>query len=980
MSKNLASLPVGLNATTLATIIRIKRKDQVEFTFTDHDRAIPSGGRIYEPANSFSPTQFQSSATLSVDNLDITGIISEIDGITEQDIYSDFFYSAEIWVSQVDYTQPDTGLNKILYGSLGETTLHENKYIVEFRNLTYPLTRKVADMFSKTCRVDFGSERCGIDVEPSWWQSSTQYCPGDYVSAPVYDGKRYLATTNGVSQALGSGGYTAYINASANLVSYWQLSDVLADADWSNVVLACHYNGTNGSTTFTDESTNNYTPTVQGNTQISTTRSKYGGASAKFDGTGDQLTYTYSTDWDITGVDYTIELWLYVEVMPAVDWHAIVTHHNTTTGWRLLYHKDGNLHFATDSGADNGFYTSTGVIKQGQWQHVVAVGYSGRSIAIVDGVVVADKATHSSSTYTGVLRIGATDASNWYMNGYIDDLKITKGTARYTEAFDVPAVPFADDVARVLDSKGSNEGTQINTPTTQVDPLITDTFNSNKAMSFTRANSEYLTVPADATLNNFFASGGGTVEIWMTPTSVIGDSANSGWLINKDDATAGYGTGRSGWGINFHGTSNYIAFFQRFDDGVSTVSFISYKTPNGSIVDGSTYHIVVTYDGSVETNIPNIWLNGVKQTLTANATATATHTASDDSSSPLMIGNCDPAGAQTRYFDGELDDVSLYSTILSDALIEEHYNVGIGIPLFPDFNQTIDGTTVDNGVTWQTKDGYLKQDTVIAPLKIRLNILEAREDLGSGGVYISEFRLFDETGTRIYPASCTSIGSTYINTYCDKLSDDTTGAWAGASPWLNSDHIATLTFSSRFILSSMELETTALSYVAAFSVDVSYDNETTWDTIYEYSGTKTEWVGGLNHLLQIPKADIQVLSRVDIPIAGTTFSDMDYIIDGVLTWITGENAGLSMEVVNYNTTSKTLVLFAPMPYPISFGDTFSVTAGCNHLYLGSDGTTATGHCISRYNNGLNFRGEPYVPTEDVLVGGIGETNKEGYVA
>jgi uncharacterized phage protein (TIGR02218 family) len=78
---------------------------------------------------------------------------------------------------------------------------------------------------------------------------------------------------------------------------------------------------------------------------------------------------------------------------------------------------------------------------------------------------------------------------------------------------------------------------------------------------------------------------------------------------------------------------------------------------------------------------------------------------------------------------------------------------------------------------------------------------------------------------------------------------------------------------------------------------------------------------------------------------------------GVLSWISGANAGLSMEVKSLDAASHTLVLFLPMAYAIAPGDAFTVHPGC-------DKRLAT--CRDVFANVLNFRGEPFVPGLDAL--------------
>ena len=79
-----------------------------------------------------------------------------------------------------------------------------------------------------------------------------------------------------------------------------------------NNSLLLHGDGTNGSTTFKDDSINNHTITAYGNAQISTTQSKFGGASMKFDGSGDYLAIADNDDFELGSSDFTLEAWVYL--------------------------------------------------------------------------------------------------------------------------------------------------------------------------------------------------------------------------------------------------------------------------------------------------------------------------------------------------------------------------------------------------------------------------------------------------------------------------------------------------------------------------------------------------------------------------------------------------------------------------------------------------------------------------------------------
>jgi uncharacterized phage protein (TIGR02218 family) len=78
---------------------------------------------------------------------------------------------------------------------------------------------------------------------------------------------------------------------------------------------------------------------------------------------------------------------------------------------------------------------------------------------------------------------------------------------------------------------------------------------------------------------------------------------------------------------------------------------------------------------------------------------------------------------------------------------------------------------------------------------------------------------------------------------------------------------------------------------------------------------------------------------------------------GVLTWLTGPNAGFSMEVRHWDGTS--IELFENMPFLITASDTYSIEPGCD--------LTRLGDCKTKFNNVLNFRGEDTIPGEDQIL-------------
>jgi len=210
--------------------------------------------------------------------------------------------------------------------------------------------------------------------------------------------------------------------------------------------LLLHFDGTDGSTTFTDSSSNNLTMTVTGNPAISTSQSKFGGSGA-FDGAS-FLSTPATPALDIGTGDFTIEAWVFLNVLPTTDdlvtwWPWMVVYErgspSASDGWQFQIGQT-KLMFSNGSGyevcsGDHGMAPN-------QWYHV-CVTRSGNTFRVfVDGVQVGTRddslALYGGTTYY----IGCETGEGAYLDGYIDDLRVVKGAAAYTANFTPPTAPF----------------------------------------------------------------------------------------------------------------------------------------------------------------------------------------------------------------------------------------------------------------------------------------------------------------------------------------------------------------------------------------------------------------------------------------------------------------------------------------------------------------------------------------------------------
>jgi hypothetical protein len=179
-----------------------------------------------------------------------------------------------------------------------------------------------------------------------------------------------------------------------------------------------------------------------GNAQIDTAVKKYGSGSVEFDGSGDRL-LCYSPRLLPSGREpLTIEFWMRVNSISTnqtiIGWGNKTT--NNFCGVQLT--NAGNINFY-NWGND---LSSSGVtIATNTWYYIVCQ-YDGNTKQIyIDGVLRGSASTTAVNiTATDRATVGDQDGSNAEpVNGYIDDLRITKGFARYTSAFTPPTAELA---------------------------------------------------------------------------------------------------------------------------------------------------------------------------------------------------------------------------------------------------------------------------------------------------------------------------------------------------------------------------------------------------------------------------------------------------------------------------------------------------------------------------------------------------------
>lgn len=216
----------------------------------------------------------------------------------------------------------------------------------------------------------------------------------------------------------------------------WPLTS--RDADFSNVSMLLHMDGTEGSTTFIDNSSYSHSPSTVVGAFLSTSNSRFGGSSLYIPSGSAYVEFASTTALQIGTVDHTIELFVYFPTGSAGG--SIISKGNpyATADFAMLRYSDNEIYYMPGAVRSNCFADS--------WVHV-AVSKSGTESRLFYNGILQDTDTGAPCGISNdPLLIGL---SGWSGTGwgapsgiYIDELRITKGVARYISDFTPPTQPY----------------------------------------------------------------------------------------------------------------------------------------------------------------------------------------------------------------------------------------------------------------------------------------------------------------------------------------------------------------------------------------------------------------------------------------------------------------------------------------------------------------------------------------------------------
>lgn len=371
-----------------------------------------------------------------------------------------------------------------------------------------------------------------------------------------------------------------------------------------------HGNGTNGGTnnTFLDSSTNNFAVTRNGNTTQGTFNAfsrPNGYWGNYFDGTGDYLTVPSSTNLAFGTGDFTIECWVYFNsttgtFVPFAQSDAIGA--STNNKWFFALGSN-TLRLQTHS---SGGFTCTTPFNPavGTWYHVAAVRSSGTILLFISGASGTVTTTGTPSGYdlgqNGV-SIGGM-STPYYLNGYISNFRLLKGTALYTSSFTPSTTPLTEITNTQLLTCQSNRFLDNSTnafaitPTGDARTITYSPFYNptaylpqiNGGGMFFDATGDYLDLTGSSNLA--FGTGDWTIELWYYTNTVASDR------IIYDSRPAGT-------------QGAYPTIYQSGTSLFFLANSANLITSSGTIATGTWYHILV----SKVSGQTRMFLNGTQQ-------------------------------------------------------------------------------------------------------------------------------------------------------------------------------------------------------------------------------------------------------------------------------------------------------------------------------------------------------------------------------
>lgn len=165
-----------------------------------------TGSVTYAAASGYTPSDIAGADDLSVDNLEVSGILTS-PSITEADLNAGIWDHAAVTIFLVNWADLTQGAMILRSGTLGEVTVERNTFKAELAGVNQAYKRTVGELTAALCRASLGDSRCKVPLTATTWAATTGYAAtvagdaalGSIVKSTVYNGRFFYCTVAGLS-------------------------------------------------------------------------------------------------------------------------------------------------------------------------------------------------------------------------------------------------------------------------------------------------------------------------------------------------------------------------------------------------------------------------------------------------------------------------------------------------------------------------------------------------------------------------------------------------------------------------------------------------------------------------------------------------------------------------------------------------------------------------------------------------------------
>jgi hypothetical protein len=212
--------------------------------------------------------------------------------------------------------------------------------------------------------------------------------------------------------------------------------------------LLLHCDGVDAATTFPDSSPSARTVTVVGAAQVDTAQSVFGGASGLFV-SNDRLTVPDHADFDFGAGDFTLDFRVRFNAVSST--RVILGKSPVGVGSWLVYLTGGVLVFYASSNGSSWDLVNGATIltpSTNTWYHVAVVRNGTNIVRYADGTSAGSTgvSTTALADTSDIVTIGGLSGATG-LDGWLDEVRISKGIARWTSNFTPPAAAYSSDLA-----------------------------------------------------------------------------------------------------------------------------------------------------------------------------------------------------------------------------------------------------------------------------------------------------------------------------------------------------------------------------------------------------------------------------------------------------------------------------------------------------------------------------------------------------